>query len=351
MNFKNYYKKSTLKYIILGNDGVGLSLDQDAVLLKKTLDDIGAIQGNFITSDLVFFVTWNELSKFILKLFRIFFPFKIWVASLSNNPSGREKELLLASKKVQKWIIANEDQREILLNNGVSQKNVYKIPYPVALEHFQFKTKIDAFNLLKLDYQKFKERIIIGNFQRDTEGLDLKKPKWQKNPKLFLDCIMNMKDINPLILIGGPRRHWIYSQLKKHNIDFIFYGEESFLIEMKDDLIHNRLTSEIINALYNCCDFTLITSKSEGGPKAIPESLLSNTPIWSTDVGFAREFLTDFFIFTDENELKKNILEYIKNPHQYSEIIESQASNVRKKFSSEYRKEILLKLINDIYEK
>ena len=50
--------------------------------------------------------------------------------------------------------------------------------------------------------------------------------------------------------------------------------------------------------MYNCLDLYICSSRYEGGPQAIPECAATKTPIISTDVGCAEEYLHPSSIFT-----------------------------------------------------
>jgi hypothetical protein len=48
---------------------------------------------------------------------------------------------------------------------------------------------------------------------------------------------------------------------------------------------------ETLNELYNCLNLYIISSRYEGGPRSIIECALTNTPVISTKVGIALEFM------------------------------------------------------------
>jgi hypothetical protein len=116
------------------------------------------------------------------------------------------------------------------------------------------------------------------------------------------------------LIIGGPRRHYIINKCKEFNIPFIFIGDKKPIEEGLDDVEKNILGLEKINLLYNFIDLYLITSKSEGGPKAVIEAPLTKTAILSTKIGMAPDLLIkdslckskeEFIIKTEK--LRKNI--------------------------------------------
>ena len=58
---------------------------------------------------------------------------------------------------------------------------------------------------------------------------------------------------------------------------------------------------DIINELYNCLDLYIVTSRYEGGPRSILECALTNTPVISTKVGIANEFMHPNSLYDIDN--------------------------------------------------
>ena len=129
---------------------------------------------------------------------------------------------------------------------------------------------------------------IIGSFQRDTEGSDLKSPKLIKGPDRLIQIIESKnKEFNKVIvLLSGKRRQYVINELENLNINYKYF---------------EMVNTDQLNELYNCLDLYVVASRIEGGPQAIIECALSKTPIISTDVGVASEFLHSISIFNMEN--------------------------------------------------
>jgi glycosyltransferase involved in cell wall biosynthesis len=152
-------------------------------------------------------------------------------------------------------------------------------------------------------------KLVIGSFQRDTEGFDLKTPKLSKGPDIFCDILEQLHP-KPHVLLSGWRRQYVINRLKNAGITYSYFEMANF----KD-----------LNELYNCLDLYLVTSRHEGGPQAVLECSSNKTPILSTDVGFANKVLTQESIlgtvgdfvnkiqsksFDNVNENYKNIQNY-----------------------------------------
>jgi glycosyltransferase involved in cell wall biosynthesis len=126
---------------------------------------------------------------------------------------------------------------------------------------------------------------LIGSFQRDTEGHDLRSPKLEKGPDIFCDMVerMHKANNNTEVLLAGWRRQYVISRLKEMGVKYHYFELPSF---------------EVVNELYNCLDLYVVGSRYEGGPQAIFECALTKTPIISTDVGAAKSILAKESIYT-----------------------------------------------------
>ena len=131
------------------------------------------------------------------------------------------------------------------------------------------------------------EALLVGSFQRDTEGHDLISPKLSKGPDIFCDIVENMHKTNPKVevVLAGWRRQYVISRMNKAGIKYHYFEWADF---------------KLLNELYNCLDLYLVSSRCEGGPQAIAECAITKTPIVSTDVGLARNFLANESIFTED---------------------------------------------------
>ena len=79
-----------------------------------------------------------------------------------------------------------------------------------------------------------------------------------------------------LVVLSGTRRTYIIGELEKRGIPYKYFE----MIGLHE-----------LNELYNCLNLYIVSSRVEGGPRAIVEAGLSKTPIISTDVGIASDFM------------------------------------------------------------
>tara|TARA_B100001057_G_C22861025_1_gene954508 strand:+ start:2716 stop:3648 length:933 start_codon:yes stop_codon:yes gene_type:complete len=158
------------------------------------------------------------------------------------------------------------------------QKYVTKEIRVVSLWNNEDIWKYKNKNILRQQYHLSEGAYIIGSFQRDTEGAGISsnnyQPKLEKGPDIFIEAIKFLKDKQPnlLVLLTGTRRQYVIQKLNELNINYYYF-------EMCD--------FEMLNNLYNCLDLYIVSSRVEGGPRAINECALTKTPIFSTNVGIA----------------------------------------------------------------
>ena len=147
---------------------------------------------------------------------------------------------------------------------------------------------------------------LVGSFQRDTEGRDLRSPKLEKGPDLLCDAIERWWKVNKdlHVVLAGWRRQYVIQRLKQTDIPFTYleYPEH-----------------ETVNELYQCLDIYPITARYEGGPQSLIECGLLNIPVVSRNVGIAEQILPSESINDDVTIAKPNIsnVENLKLPFGY----------------------------------
>ena len=291
-----------LKIYVDGEDSLGWSIDQDRQHIKKIISNIPMdITRHWWMADIVHNIWWNQLSnrKNILK--RYFSKNLLVTCSNFIDPHHPDFEPNLKafhqiSKCAKGWICPSKKQ--LLILEGLNMR-AYWQPFFIDIAAFSPspETKETLCKKFDIPYSVVKNKIIIGSFQRDSRGDDLSKGKWHKNPDLLIDILKAQDPSKYILLLAGPRRHYLRSKCKEFSIPYYFIGEE---IEA-DDLTQNALPYEKMPDLYNLIDLYLITSASEGGPKAVMEAPATKTMIMSTDVGAAADFVHPDYVF-EQNE-------------------------------------------------
>jgi len=139
----------------------------------------------------------------------------------------------------------------------------------------------DTKTALRQKYSIPQDSFVIGSFQRDSEGHNTSLPKLEKGPDLLADAIIKYANTNhfqkPIeVVLGGWRRQYIMSRLKKENVSYRYFEKPD---------------QQTINELYQTLDLYPVTARYEGGPQSLIECGLLNVPVVSRDMGMATQLL------------------------------------------------------------
>jgi glycosyltransferase involved in cell wall biosynthesis len=298
-----------VKILIHGHDNVGWSTDADARAVSRALVELGyGVTRRPWRADVLHSVCWSELLTLRTLPLRLI---RNVVATVADNIEP-ETDVGFAKLRrwVSVWVAANRAQYARLERAGVRvayqpfyvDENVFR---PLGL------SKDTLAASLGIPVERIKGKYIIGSFQRDTLGRDLSKPKWQKDPDLLLSILEGLPEKERWVaLFTGPRRHYVIAEATRRGIPFIYYGTPP--IPGVDDILTNIQSQERMVELYNLCDVNLVTSRLEGGPKAVIESALCGCPVLSTPVGLAPDFLPESSLYTTKDEAIRILRERIR---------------------------------------
>jgi glycosyltransferase involved in cell wall biosynthesis len=120
--------------------------------------------------------------------------------------------------------------------------------------------------------------ICIGSFQKDGEGWEKgSTPKLIKGPDVFLETINGLRSSFPIfVLLTGPARGYVRQGLERMGVPY------------RHDMIDDYPK---IPEWYKCLDLYVVSSREEGGPKAVVESLACGVPLVTTEVGMAPDVI------------------------------------------------------------
>jgi len=339
-----------IKILVFGRDAVNWSIDKDREAIQFFLRENNfTLTKNVFEATYIFCVWYDLLFKpkhhwlnYLKKIFN-----KKLIVVITNDITLAPKKINFLKKFVDICIAPSEKIFNFLKESRIK---VYKIPFFVDPRVFKplRLSKQKICEKLGIDYKKIKNKIVIGSFQRDSLGDNLSKPKWQKNPDLLIEILEMLPKEKYILLIAGPRRHYIIQKCREKNIPYLFYGNEEPITSKKDDILVNNLDLHTINILYNLTDIYIVSSKNEGGPKQVLESSLTKTLIFSTKVGLAPDILHPYLLF-NENEIQlliEKIKKFFKQPVKFDKYIKFNFQKARREMDlgtlrKKYRKVIL----------
>jgi len=176
-------------------------------------------------------------------------------------------------------ITAASMMEQRLLKWGVPREKLVRIPIGVNTRSFRLPTPLErAKSRDRFGFTP--DQVVIGSFQKDGVGWGYgMEPKLIKGPDIFIAAVERIARVLPVsVLLTGPARGYVKNELNRRGIPFvhIYIKEQASLADC-----------------YHALDLYLVTSREEGGPKGIMESMASGVPIVSTCVGMAPDLIVD----------------------------------------------------------
>ena len=237
----------------------------------------------------------------------------------------RIKLFPILNKIVDIWHTPNSLTWKTLIDMGFDREKVVIMPIGVDLEKFK---RVNHKQKLQLR-EKFnlpKDKIIIGSFQKDGAGWGKGlEPKMVKGPDIFCEVVKKINEVYDIhVLLTGPARGYVKKKLEDYQIPYTHLFLKNYL-----DIVE----------CYNVLDLYIVSSRSEGGPKALMESLATGIPLVTTNMGMAPDIIEHGFNgfiaeVDDINQLSKYSIELIKNSELREKII-SNGLNMIHKYSWE----------------
>ncbi len=317
-----------MRVYVHGGEKTGSAIDSEKSNAEMFINDIGhSISRYIFFANVIHTVSWKRyfqrrLPKSLLR--------KSIIAAAASKVELNDPIYRKARKWADLWIAPNRKQYDLFKSD-----NVQAFYLPHYIDENVFKkldlSKRKIAELANIDYNIIAGKYVIGSFQRDTLGSDLISPKWQKNPELLVEIVSKLPDRSKFILIlAGPRRHYIIRQCEKNSIPYLYVGKKPN--PGIDDIKENTLPLKKMVYLYNLIDCYLVTSKSEGGPKSVLEASFSKTLILSTNVGVAPDILDKRCIIENINETIKTLADAIegRNKEMIDELVYNNMSNANR---------------------
>lgn len=267
--------------LLICSDSAGWSLDEDALALSKIANSLrvpARIGQPFYRKNGCVHYT----SQFVLESPDIYFSGagnRYAVDYYHGGPEDESfEELFIMLTKLRgrltKVHVSNSNIEKALLSEGFSQDQVARIPIGVNIDWLPLQTE-DSKKSIRKNLGISEDAFVIGSFQKDGEGWgEGLKPKLIKGPDLFVKVIDAIKGKVPSlhVLLTGPARGYVKNKLEEMGVSYT----HRFLKYARETATY-----------YQALDLYLLTSRVEGGPKAILESMASGVPLVMTRVGQA----------------------------------------------------------------
>jgi glycosyltransferase involved in cell wall biosynthesis len=312
------------RVLLHGTDAYGTSVSLDRIHLADLLRAAGLeLTSALPRASVIHNVWWNRLSAWRGILPRL----RPTIATVTNDLDVSSRDFAQLAPHVKLWVAPSRTMQVRLSEAGVQ---VFYLPFYVDERVFDIheSCRADICDRLGLPFEELSTKLVIGSFQRDSRGADLRQPKLQKGPDVFVNVVKALKrrrDV--LVLLAGPRRHYLRARLKNAGIPYIFVGTEV----PDDDITLNTLSESVIAQLYRLIDIYVMTSRSEGGPKSVLEASWARCPYLGTNVGLVRDFINPEMVCDNVDECVAKLDEYLDSPHanRYGDYVISQHARVR----------------------
>lgn len=169
--------------------------------------------------------------------------------------------------------------KDILVRHGLAAEKVVIIPIGVDTAVFCPGT-VGEKEQLRAALNIPMDTTVIGSFQKDGNGWGAgNTPKLVKGPDIFCDVVERIAKQHQLhVLLTGPARGYVRDRLDAAGIPYTH---------------RSARTSAAIAKYYRALDAYLVTSRAEGGPKAILEASASGIPVVTTRVGMVPDIMQD----------------------------------------------------------
>jgi glycosyltransferase involved in cell wall biosynthesis len=177
-------------------------------------------------------------------------------------------------EEVARVQVTHPRMRECLLEAGLAEDKIHTILIGVDATAFSIATA-EQRAAIRRRLGIPEHAVVVGSFQKDGngwgEGLE---PKIIKGPDVLLEALLLLKASVPelFVLLSGPARGFVRKGLESGGVPYV----HADLVGHAD-----------VPSLYQALDAYIVSSRQEGGPKAILESMASGVPIISTRVGQA----------------------------------------------------------------
>jgi glycosyltransferase involved in cell wall biosynthesis len=238
------------------------------------------------------------------------------------------------------WHTSCRKTKDKLVELGVEKKKIIIIPLGVDLKYFNNPSKKEK-KFLREKFKIPKNKIVIGSFQKDGTGWGQGlSPKLIKGPDIFCDVVEKLASrYNIFVLLTGPSRGYVKARL------------DAVKIPYKHDFLENP---NEVSEYFKAIDLYMVTSRNEGGPKAILESMACGVPLVSTKVGMASDVIKNnkngcLVDVEDRNAIFKNACNIIDNTELQNILISNglatakdyEWSNIANQYYEKMYKELL----------
>ena len=182
--------------------------------------------------------------------------------------------------RIDRVQVTHAEMEELVIGAGVDPARVFRIPIGIDLARFPVgsdESRAAARSAFSIPAAAF----VVGSFLKDGVGLgNGNEPKLVKGPDVLVGVLERLRGSVPelFVLLTGPARGYVRKELERLGVPY-----RHVLLGSRDELAR----------AYHALDVTLVTSRQEGGPKSVLESMAAGVPLVTTRVGQAPDLVAD----------------------------------------------------------
>ena len=178
-------------------------------------------------------------------------------------------------RRVQRFIVPNSRTLRDVLECGVDEHIVTVIPNGVNTRLFHPCPSAEHRDEIRRALGIPQGAFVVGSFQRDED--DAGAAKLVKGPDVLVAALAAAHRRMPVhALLTGPTRRYVIQGLERHGVPYT-HAQQGALTSMSQ--------------MYHALDAYCVSSREEGGPAPLRESMASRVPVVSTRVGLAIDLI------------------------------------------------------------
>ena len=257
----------------------GINIVRHARLIKPGIK-LGITSRPYLTNSKILhfgsqfmFQNWLKYVPINSKIVTTYFHGKM---GFSKGIDDNLNFLVENQNRISRVIVSCTEMYYRLQEYGIKPNLLIKIPIGISTNTFKPISDLYEKSRIKAKYGIPKDILLVGSFQKDGIGWRRGNiPKLIKGPDILVESLKEISNKRRIcVLLTGPSRGYVINSLRNLGIEF-WHLEPKTEFEMAE--------------IYRTLDLYLITSRDEGGPKGLIESLSSGCPVVTTPVGLAKD--------------------------------------------------------------
>lgn len=240
------------------------------------------------------------------------------------DSDSRKYELKRKDPYVEKWHTSCTITKNKMISLGISEEKIEIIPIGINGKNY------GPCTLLEKESRKKQmliedDAIVLGYFQKDGNGWgEGNEPKLIKGPDVFCNVVEKLAPKYKIhVILSGPARGYVKRRLTESEVPFSHFVFEE---------------AKQVADLYKIIDIYMVTSREEGGPRAILESMASGVPIISTKVGQAPDIIKNgengILVDVEDEDALVDAFERIVNTEELREKLIKNGLGTAKEYDS-----------------